>query len=148
MSSSILGTFDWWAKLRYNLSGAWYKMKKTPWAGPKTEDSYCFYVDFFFLGWKEQYKIMAINPKDGSWVWTGHRQGPALCKAGHRGAQDSMQYPLKVCLPQGWALTQTVHLSNCMKTMQKMTYSWTNEKLGFSLPPEEIKLGVFGVFFF
>lgn len=44
---------------------------------------------------------MAVDPKDGSWVWTRHRQGPAPCKAVQRGAQDSTRYLLKVCWPRG-----------------------------------------------
>lgn len=80
-------------------------------------------MGFVFLGWKEQGRIAALDPKDGSWVWRGHRQGPALCKAGQRRAQDSMHYPLDVFLPHGSALTQIACLSDRMGTMQKMTWS-------------------------
>lgn len=69
MSSLICGGFDWLvtpAKIHFFWD--FVGDEKTPWARLEKDGSYCFHVDLLFLGWKEQYRIVAIDPKDGSQV--------------------------------------------------------------------------------
>lgn len=74
---------------------------------------------------------MAIDPEGGSWVWTRHRQGLALCKAELSRAQDEHAISSQRRFAAGQAPAQTVHSSYYMKRKEKMTYSQTNEKQDF-----------------
>lgn len=98
--------------------------------------------NLLFLGWKEQYRTVAIDPEVGSWVWTGHRPGPALCKAGQSRAQDYHATSTQRLFATGQAPAWTVHPSYYMKRKGKMTES-NKRKVRLSLPPEKIKFGFF-----
>lgn len=74
---------------------------------------------------------MATDLEDGSWVWTRHRQGPALCKEELSGAQDHHAISTQRLFAAGQAPAQTVHSSYYMKRKEKMTYGQTKEKQDF-----------------
>lgn len=79
--------------------------------------------NLLFLGWQEQYRMVATDPEASSWVWTGHRPGPALCKVEQRGAQDYRATPTHRLFATGQAPASIVHPSYYMKRKGKMTES-------------------------
>lgn len=75
--------------------------------------------NLLFLGWKEQHRTVAIDPEVGSWVWTGHRPGPALRKAGQSRAQDYHATSAQRLFATGQAPAWIVHPSYYKKRKGK-----------------------------
>lgn len=73
---------------------------------------------------------MATDPEDGSWVWTRHRQGPALCKEGLSGAQDHHAISTQRLFAAGQAPAQTVHSSDNAQIGECYKWSEGQERLG------------------